>query len=423
MLSTYWEYYMQKYIVYSRFVDKKNTNDKNSVAYFRDKMFVSILLLTVFFALPSYLLSFAYLLTTDNFTVFTSNTAAISVLIFITLSRSIYSGRNAGLKTVLVSAVFYIFLLMNLYFKWFFMPVVKDYDFVEMLIVVINNNLFAVLAVISVSFLIDQLDKALRKSNQLKVELLEEQKRIIEAKNKAEKSDELKTAFLANMSHEIRTPMYGILGCADFLKTYNENDKEYQEYVNVISHSGEQLISVMSDIIDVSKIDSKQVGLTISTFNVSDVINKVCEKLSPKAHQKNIQFIKNNFIEIQDSFIKSDNKKIEAILTYIIGNAIKYTRSGSVELLCERLDKKHLAFYIKDTGIGINKNDYSAIFDSFKQVDYKHNDALHGMGVGLTISKAYIEMLGGAIHLESKEGEGSTFWFTINVNLKQRVNK
>ena len=91
--------------------------------------------------------------------------------------------------------------------------------------------------------------------------------------------------------------------------------------------------------------------------------------------------------------------------------------------MCERLDKKHLAFYIKDTGIGINKNDYSAIFDSFKQVDYKHNDALHGMGVGLTISKAYIEMLGGAIHLESKEGEGSTFWFTINVNLKQRVNK
>ncbi len=459
MLNKYWKYYTQKYIGYSRFFER---NGKDEASYFRDKLFVSILLLTLLFGIPSYILTSVVVLLKDYDLIFAMSTAALIILLFIifnktmsfefrksvfsinfltlafsvvtilglkgngdnlilliTVLMTLYSGRTVAFNAVFVSVVFYVLLLVNIYFELLALPAFKDEDFMFLVITVVNNVLFNLLAIISVSFLLRQLEKALSKANDLKLELTDKQKSIIEAKNKAEKSDSLKTAFLANMNHEIRTPMYGVLGCANFLKSYNTNDEQYQDYLNIITNSSEQLISVMTDIINVSKIESNLVSVTVSTFNITHVIDEVHQKLLAKASEKNIFFKKKNNIEIQDSFIRSDRKKIDAILTYIISNAIKYTKSGSVELLCERFDKKQIAFYIKDTGIGINKRDFKSIFSTFNQVDYKNRNALHGIGVGLTIAKAYIEMLGGNVYLKSEEGLGSTFWFTIDVDYRK----
>lgn len=459
MLNKFWKYYIEKYIGYGCFF---NRNDKDSVSYFRDKLFVSILLLTLLFGVPSYLLTSIVVLLKSYGFIFEISTLSLFVLLFIvfyknmslelrkfifsinfltlafsvvvilglkgngdnlilliTVLMTLYSGRAAAFNAIFVSVVFYFILLLNIYFKTLPFSAFKQEDFMFLVITIVNNVLFNLLAVISVSFLIRQLDNALSKSNYLKLQLKEKQKTIVEAKNKAEKSDGLKTAFLANMNHEIRTPMYGVIGCANFLKSYNVKDEQYQNYLNIIINSSDQLITVMTDIINVSKIESKLVGITITTFNITHVIDEVHQKLLPKASEKNIFFKKNNNIEIQDSFIRSDRKKIEAILTYIISNAIKYTKSGSVELLCERFDKKQIAFYIKDTGIGINKRDFKSIFNTFNQVDYMHRNALHGIGVGLSIAKAYIEMLGGNVFLKSEEGLGSTFWFTIDVDYRK----
>jgi len=253
---------------------------------------------------------------------------------------------------------------------------------------------------------------------------------LIKAKEHAEESDRLKSAFLANMSHEIRTPMNGILGFADLLTEQELTCDEQQEYINIIKKSGERLLNIINDLIDISKVESGQMEIFISETNVNEQIEYIHTFFKPEVEKKGMKIFFRCGLPVKEVVIKTDREKIYAILTNLIKNAIKYSDKGTIEIgyNIKRASttgstdstteppvsvKNELEFFIMDTGIGIPQNKKETIFDRFVQVDLNNKRAVQGAGLGLAISKAYVEMLGGKIWVESELGKGSTFYFTI----------
>lgn len=237
------------------------------------------------------------------------------------------------------------------------------------------------------------------------------------AKEKAEISSRLKSAFLANMSHEIRTPMNAILGFSDLLKQQELTDEKQEKYFEIIKKSGGRLLTVINDIIDISKVESGQMEILISEFNILEQIKEVHALFNTEATEKGILLNIKNSLPSNETNIKSDNHKINAILVNLVKNAIKYCDEGTIEIGVEK-QESILKFHIKDTGIGIDKNRQIAIFDRFVQADIEDVKALQGSGLGLSISKAYVEMLGGEIWVDSEPGKGATFYFTIPGEIK-----
>lgn len=239
------------------------------------------------------------------------------------------------------------------------------------------------------------------------------------ALKKATESDRLKSAFLANMSHEIRTPMNGILGFADLLKEPDITSEDLKYYTSVIEQSGIRMLKIINDLIDISKVEAGQMTINISEVNINSQIEYLYKFFKPEVEKKGMSFSFNNSLPEMKSIIKTDKEKIYSILTNLIKNAIKYSHEGSIEygyILKAEAKFPKLEFYIKDTGIGIPKNRQKAIFDRFIQADIDDKDAYEGSGLGLSIAKAYVEMLGGKIWVESEEGVGSKFCFTIPYN-------
>lgn len=247
-----------------------------------------------------------------------------------------------------------------------------------------------------------------------KRKLVEEE--LILAKEKAEESDRLKSAFLANMSHEIRTPMNGILGFASLLKEPDLTGEEQHKFIEVIERSGDRMLTTINDIIDISKIEAGQVDTIISEINLNEQLDELFEFFLPETKKKKIKLSITSRVSDQYTHLKSDKEKLESILTNFIKNAIKYTHSGSIEFgysIIERDEQNELKFYVKDTGIGIQKEKLKAVFSRFMQADIEDKQVYEGSGLGLAISKAYVEILGGKIWVESEEGLGSQFFFTI----------
>ncbi|MCF8381370.1 MAG: PAS domain S-box protein [Bacteroidales bacterium] len=239
------------------------------------------------------------------------------------------------------------------------------------------------------------------------------------AKEKAEESDRLKSAFLANMSHEIRTPMNGILGFTSLLKKPNLTGEEQQKFIEIIQKSGNRMLNTVNDIIDVSRIESGIVELSLSEVNITEQLKYLHSFFKPEATKNGTQLLIKNEINDQDFRINTDAEKLNSILTNLIKNAIKYTSQGSIEMaysLKNENGQDYVEFSVKDTGVGIKKDRQTAIFDRFVQADIEDIHAKQGSGLGLTISKAYTEMLGGRMWIDSVEGLGSTFYFTIKYN-------
>ncbi|MHC1780178.1 MAG: PAS domain S-box protein [Bacteroidales bacterium] len=235
------------------------------------------------------------------------------------------------------------------------------------------------------------------------------------AKEKAEESDRLKSAFLANMSHEIRTPMNGILGFAELLKDPGLSGEEQMDYISIIEKSGIHMLKIINDIVDISKIEAGLMKLVIQEFNLNEQIEYVYNFFKPEAEAKGLKLICINSLSSNDAILKSDREKIYAVLTNLVKNAIKYTNEGSIEFgYANKTDC--IEFFVKDTGIGIPKGRQEAIFERFIQADIDDINVRQGAGLGLAIAKSYIEMLGGKIWVESKEGKGSVFCFTIPFN-------
>ncbi len=238
---------------------------------------------------------------------------------------------------------------------------------------------------------------------------------LIKAKERAEESDRLKSAFLTNMSHEIRTPMNGILGFAGLLKTPKLTGDEQQRYISFIESSGKRMVNLMNNLIDISIIESGQMEVSLSEININEQIEYLYSFFKPEAEKKGIELSFYNNLDATETLIKTDKKKIFTILKNLVKNAIKYTDVGSV-IFGYVKKGKFLEFFVKDTGIGIAKERQRAIFDHFVQADIEDVDVYEGAGLGLSITKAYVEILGGKISIESEEGKGSLFCFTIPYN-------
>lgn len=242
---------------------------------------------------------------------------------------------------------------------------------------------------------------------------------LIFAKEKAEESDRLKSAFLANMSHEIRTPMNGILGFATLLKNPGLSGESQQEFIKVIEKSGIRMLNIIQEIIDIAKIESGEMEVHSSDININEKVEEVYNLLALDAIKKGIQLNFKTSLTDTGAILSTDGEKLFGILTNLVKNAIKYTEKGFVEFGYE-LKGDFLEFYVRDTGIGIPKARQKAIFDRFIQADIADMAARQGAGLGLSIAKALVEMLGGKIWVESTEGKGSTFYFTLQYHQDSR---
>jgi PAS domain S-box-containing protein len=243
--------------------------------------------------------------------------------------------------------------------------------------------------------------------------LQEKNEELNRAKQKAEESDQLKSAFLANMSHEIRTPMNSILGFAQMLQRPMLPDNKVKKYVSIINQSGQRMLATINNIMDISRIESGHFKITKQEFDVYKQIKKHYDTFKPEAETKGLKLKLAN--KNENNSIITDPDKFDAILINLIKNAIKYTDEGYIEIGYHSNNSKY-DFYIKDTGIGIKKDRQEAIFERFIQADIEDKEVREGTGLGLSITKAYVELLGGSINLESEPGKGTTFRFSLKNN-------
>jgi len=242
------------------------------------------------------------------------------------------------------------------------------------------------------------------------------------AKEKAEESDRLKSAFLANMSHEIRTPMNGILGFTELLKEPQLTGEKQQKYIDVIEQSGTRMLNIINDIINISKVESGQMELLISDTNINQQIEFIYTFFKPEVEQKGLQILMKTPLAAKEVTIKTDPEKVYAILTNLVKNAIKFTTQGSIEIGYEKRDR-YLEFYVKDTGSGIPQEQRDIIFERFRQGSESLSRTYEGAGLGLSISKAYVEMLGGRIWVSGEPENGSTFYFTLPFNYMEKEER
>ena len=237
---------------------------------------------------------------------------------------------------------------------------------------------------------------------------------LIDAKEKAQQSDRLKSAFLANMSHEIRTPMNGILGFLELLSEPDLGEDVKAGYLDIVKKSGLRLLNTINDIIEISKIESGDMMVSMQEINLTHFLTYYYDFFLPQAKGKGLQL---EFVPCKSNpgTIVSDNSKLDSILTNLIKNAIKFTDKGKIEFGCEQKDKKTLLFYVKDTGRGIHPDKIDLVFERFMQADNLNTRVYEGAGLGLSITKAYVEYLGGKIWVESEPGKGSSFFFTLPI--------
>lgn len=258
-------------------------------------------------------------------------------------------------------------------------------------------------------------DRDLLKENEAlkkKVTALENERNA--AIEKADASDHIKELFLTNISHEIRTPMNGIIGMYNVLKQ-TELSEEQREFLDIINISGQNLLSIIDDIIDLSKIESGQLKFKINDFSLESEIDRVIKLASVKARGKGIRLHK-IIDESVSSYLKGDATRLRQIITNLVNNAIKYTKEGSVTIKAKSItgNNKQETIYVSvtDTGIGISQEGISSLFKAFSQLDTTITRSYGGTGLGLAIAKNLSNLMGGDIGVESKEGKGSTFWFT-----------
>jgi signal transduction histidine kinase/CheY-like chemotaxis protein len=274
----------------------------------------------------------------------------------------------------------------------------------------VGNNYFLISAGIIATVGAHQLEKYQKK-------LEEETKKHKEARNIAEESDRLKSAFLANMSHEIRTPMNSILGFSELLKKPGLTEERKNQFAAIVTSSGEQLLRIIDDVIDISKIESNQLTLKKQNIKLNDVLNEFIT--SQAQHMTDIikQHIK---IELRLPkgkrvvFLYTDPIRFMQIISNLVSNALKNTDEGYIEigydLITESLNE-YVRFYVKDTGIGIPEEKFGLIFERFGQINTSR--PVKGTGLGLSITKGLVNLLGGDVWVKSDINKGSTFYFTL----------
>ncbi len=461
-LSNLWDLYVQYY------VDNYTTHDainEDGLPYLRDKLFISILLITFPFSIVAFFISIFFSIRTHHSAIglydaisfmvvgyiffykynsirtkkllFSINFYVLAIVLSINLNKTepgfvillslsslltLFQSKRAGLISVAVNTACFFMLLSLFPVSFSKLIVFQELTLGNALVICFNIFVFNCLLVLSTSYLIDHLNTSLITEKKLQGLLKKESQELLFAKEKAEESDRLKSAFLANMSHEIRTPMNGILGFASLLSEPGLAGKDREEYLAMIEKSGERMLNIINEIVDISKIESGNMQVFTWETKINEQIEYVYRLFKPDADSKGISLSFRNSLPFDKAIITTDEKKLYAILSNLVKNAIKYTDNGSVEfgyklkpavLEDHSNGNEELEFFVKDTGIGIPYNRQEAIFERFIQADVADIQARQGAGLGLAIAKSYVVMLGGKIWVVSELGQGSCFYFTI----------
>ncbi|MCK9617049.1 MAG: response regulator [Lentimicrobiaceae bacterium] len=235
---------------------------------------------------------------------------------------------------------------------------------------------------------------------------------LLKEKMRSEESDKLKTAFLSNMSHEIRTPMNAIIGFSSLLSEANLQQDEKEEYIRLISENGNVLLNLINDIIDIAKIEAGEIQISKSPCQLNLMLNQLFEYFKNKNQNSKVEIILSKANDISGFTIHTDALRLRQVYTNLIGNAMKFTDSGKIEF-GYTLQNNIIQFFVKDTGIGIAKESREVIFDRFRQADDSFTRKFGGTGLGLTISKNLLKLMGGDIWVQSEVGKGSDFYFTL----------
>ncbi len=243
-------------------------------------------------------------------------------------------------------------------------------------------------------------------------DLILTQKELVKAKIEAEKSNKLKSAFLTNISHEIRTPMNSILGFSYLLEDSMLIKESQLKYIAVIRKSGERMLNTLNELIQISRIETGCIDIRITEVNISEKMKELYNSFKKETEEKHLRFSYENNIQEKENIIHSDEEKLSVILFNLISNAIQYTNQGSIKFGCDTKNEE-IEFYVIDTGIGISSVNQEFVFSCFQRVETGKEFIIEGTGLGLTIAKEYVEMLGGMIRVKSVEGEGSEFHFTL----------
>jgi len=246
----------------------------------------------------------------------------------------------------------------------------------------------------------------------LYIEHIRYEEALVTARDKAEESDRLKTAFLNNLSHEIRTPLNAIMGFSEILAEGILDKPKTRQANSIINRSGTQLLSIIDDIINMSGIEAGVITATETECDVNELMKGLFDQLLPVAGAKSIDLKIGARLNREKNFVKTDATKLTQILSNLLQNAIKFTDQGHVEFGC-RPKNNTLHFYVSDTGLGIAPGDHDIIFERFRQGGVQPGQGETGLGLGLSISKSFVELLGGTIWFESEMGSGSSFYFTI----------
>lgn len=252
-------------------------------------------------------------------------------------------------------------------------------------------------------------------------ELKQNEEELIKARQKAEESDHLKSAFLANMSHEIRTPLNGILGFSQLLKDKDLRLEKRQLFSEIINNNGKQLLRIISDIIDISKIEAGQIKFEENAVDILPMFDLLYESYKNELvlHKKpQIELIIENESEQAPICLLTDEIRLKQVLQNLIGNAIKFTHTGSITFGMKVLESQ-IQFFVRDTGIGLSDNHKELIFDRFRQANDSITREYGGTGLGLAIARNLIELMGGKIWVESEEKKGTSFYFTLPLKLTE----
>jgi len=239
-----------------------------------------------------------------------------------------------------------------------------------------------------------------------------------EARDQAEESDRLKTSFLANMSHEIRTPMNGIVGFANLLRDPGLSEDKKDLFLKHIDHSSNQLLNIIDDIIDISKIESGQLKISNKPVRINGILEEIYSSFFHRIRgdapgQKLVDFKLKRGNESNDFTIVTDDFRLSQVLNNLIGNAIKFTKEGHITFGYNLKNNRHVEFFVSDSGIGIPNNKHRIIFDRFGQVNQERSLQPSGTGLGLPISKSLVNLMGGEMWVDSEVGKGTTFYFTL----------
>ena len=245
------------------------------------------------------------------------------------------------------------------------------------------------------------------RTKRLKDDLERSQVALYEAKDRAEESNRLKSAFLANMSHEIRTPLNAIVGFSSLMGETGDME-EKRQYMAIIEENNDLLLQLISDILDLSKIEAGTFDFVEKELDVNVLCEDIVRFMKMKA-KPGVEVLFDR--HLPECRIVSDRNRLNQVIANFVNNAIKFTTAGSIRVGYDKVDETHLRFYVADTGLGIEPEMQAQIFDRF----IKLNTFVHGTGLGLSISKSIIEQLGGTIGVDSEPGKGSCFWFVLPI--------